>query len=1032
MRSTERRQLLFTATTCLMIASLVYTPLAVVNASSATQQGNTNRPAVRIVRPATAPTPAPTPNPQANSNRPVVRIGGGTLRREGGAPVASNANRGVVRNANASGNRNGNTNANAGANANAASNANRDAGRRNTPFVIGGRRESPTANVNSPSPNAGGEAGKSERKVAGGEVAGPTRLFSMKVETELAKMGRASPVKRANFVVPQRLAPLPVVTLMNDSRAAGVFQCVGGDKRAEQVTVEDAGAYMLVTFQCRRPGALSAGGAATDKFSLAFKKEEAGNLFQPRDRSATGGGMVMSKAGARRPPPGVTRDDYELSSCLVEFGRYKSDPRMNHFRVFFIARAYRCEARPSGLGDVVRAQRELAARFAKAGPKPTTQGAPWELTAKLVRPKQAYDPDFKGQKEYVSAYEKAISLQTGVEGEQELRFLTAAKDAEMKVAVQLATSQPKLVAGASRTCDDWDASEAIVRQRFVAPTFAAPPAAAPASPSGQAARQAVSVSVPRSFIWDGLPFKSNVSAYVRVVPVAASGTSIVKGATRYRCVGGPSPWIKFDVTNVSAAIQEGVAERAAKAAAYKKAKDEVLGSDPAAKSPISVEFLSYLPRTDHYGVLSEATMYQLLAEEPVDKNYLNCNKKVGGLCTFSIGAPDADFGWPDPIWTRGCAFAPADLLDGYKYSKDPETFFEYLAFALDFVAKVYDRIQQVIVDAVAVWITFGQCPPGKNDGACGWVRGAVRVGLSVAMAAAGLPPHLPTIAQLSDQGAAFIAATAVDYAIGQMPAAGEFADTLLAYPKEQLRKELVESAKTGLKELTGLGKCAFPIAPGKNWQEMGYDGVNAQTGCGVVRGNPFALGTKNLALAGRPAVVYLRIKRNPNGIRLSETQTVSVGDAENFFEPRAVRVNLADVPTGTEGLVIPVFLTPNFNRYVGKTWKHDPTRVIGVCGSGCTADYEYDAAWIEDMHEGATFNLRVSSSFRWTDDAKFNEAFGCQGCSALASAVWRKQSMPLGTRIGDYGFVPPPASCPGFKYVNNSHQEPLGVFPVYY
>ena len=334
--------------------------------------------------------------------------------------------------------------------------------------------------------------------------------------------------------------------------------------------------------------------------------------------------MVMSKAGVRRPPPGVTRDDFELSNCLSEFGRYKSDPKTNHFRVFFIARAYRCEARQSALSDVLRAQRLLVSKFAKSGPKPTLLGAPWDLSAKLVSPKEKYDPDFKGKKEQVTSYQKTFTVPTGAQGEQELRFLTAAKDAEMKVAVQLATSPAKLITGAARTCDDWDASEVIVRQRFVTPTFAAPPAGAPASPAGPQARQSVSVSVPSSFIWEGMPFKSNVAAYLRVVPVAPSGKSIVKGVTKYRCVGGPSPWIKVDVSNVSAAIQEGIEQKTAQAAAYKNAKAAVLGPDPTGKSPINVEVLSYLPRTDHYALPPEATISQLVSQYPQDENYLNC------------------------------------------------------------------------------------------------------------------------------------------------------------------------------------------------------------------------------------------------------------------------------------------------------------------------------------------------------------------------------------------------------------------------
>ena len=71
-------------------------------------------------------------------------------------------------------------------------------------------------------------------------------------------------------------------------------------------------------------------------------------------------------------------------------------------------------------------------------------------------------------------------------------------------------------------------------------------------------------------------------------------------------------------------------------------------------------------------------------------------------CTFTIGVPAADFGWPDQgLVEIGLTFAPADLLDGHKYSNDPETFFEYIAAALDFIAKVYDQIQQVIVAAVS-------------------------------------------------------------------------------------------------------------------------------------------------------------------------------------------------------------------------------------------------------------------------------------------------------------------------------------------
>lgn len=1081
--------ILVLSATVVASASLVPTPRT---AGGAAQQ-NSNRPAVRIVRPSPTATPTPSPSPQSNTNRTPIRIGPGPRRtgntnananantstnsnagatanananarsnansrvplerRDPTGPVnrrEANANRGLIRigNSNAAANTNapsnsnrgliriGNTNGNSSPNANRSSNANRDAGRRDGGFVIGGGgRTSSPDNANTSGRDREGATGGVGPRAGGAELAGPTRLFSMRVESELVKMGRAVPVKRASFAVPQRLAGFPAVTLMNDSRAAGVFQCVGGDKAAEEVTVEDAGSYVLVTFQCRRPGTRPTKGAATDKFSVAFRKEEAGKLFQQQQGRGPGlarTNTVMSRGGARRVPAGMTRDDFELSNCLSEFGKYKSDPRTNHFRVFFLVRAYRCEARRSATSDVLRAQWETASKFSKAGPKPTASGAPWDLSARIVTPKEIYDPDFKGKKEYDTNYLKTATVQSGVQGEQEFRFLTAAKDPEMQVAVQLADSPAKHVVGPSGACEGWDASEEIVRQRVVTPTYAAPPPNSPPSPDGKRqAKQAVSVSVPLSFLWDGLPAKPNVPVHVRVVPVLPSGKSIIKGATKYRCMGGPSQWVRIDVTNVSAAVQNYIAEEAARAAAYKKAKDEVLGQNPTPKSPIRVQLLSYLPRTDHYALPPEATAYQLLAEEPVNKNYLNCNKKVGGLCTFHIGAPDADFGWPDPIWTRGCAFAPADLLDGFKYSKDPETFFEYLALALDFVAKVYDQIQQGIVDAVTVWVTLGQCAPGDNAGACGWVRGAMRVGLSIAMAAAGLPPHIPTIAQLSDQGAEFIAATAVDYTISQIPSAGEFADQLLSIPKEQLRQELIAGAKKGLQELTGLGKCAFPIEPGKSWQETGYDGVDPRTGCGVVNGNPFSLGTKNLALAERPAVVYLRVTRNAGGIQLSESQTLSVADAENFFEPKAVRVNLADVPSGPEGLVVPVFLTPNFKRYAGQSWPGG--RKIGDCGPGCTIDYEFDAAWLADMHAAATkVTFRVSAPFRWLDDAKLHEGFGCKGCSPLAGAEWVEPTIPLGKIKGEYGWLKLPQPCPGFKYVSNSHAEPLGVFPVYY
>jgi hypothetical protein len=162
----------------------------------------------------------------------------------------------------------------------------------------------------------------------GAEPAGPTRLFSMRVESELSKLGRLTPARRINLKVPAPLAAYPAVTLLNERRTAGVFECDGGSKAADQVSVEETDDRLVLTFQCRAPRVPGGQpGQGTNRFSIAFLKSSSGKLFGPapagllhRPRLPLRGARIQDDGGTAR-PVGADRAGREVTAEAERGGR---------------------------------------------------------------------------------------------------------------------------------------------------------------------------------------------------------------------------------------------------------------------------------------------------------------------------------------------------------------------------------------------------------------------------------------------------------------------------------------------------------------------------------------------------------------------------------------------------------------------------------------------------------------------------------------------------------------------------------------
>ena len=381
MRMSERKQIMFTAAICLMVASLIYTPLARVHAGSAVQQTKTNRTVIRIGRPAATPSPAPTPTPkptlQGNSNRRVIRIGGAARsggnsnantntntnsgdpaqRRDSTGPIIrreANSNRGVIRI--------GNTNSNAGAGANSnrptVTNSNRNSGRDIGGIVRPGRTNSNSSasNTNSSSPDTGGPT------LGGSRMAARVSL-SPKVDAELKRMNRLTAAPRDTFAIPQRAQGMAQVALFNEKHAFGIFECDKAQGK-DDLALEETADHIIVSFRCAnsRNAMDRMATRGSNRLAVAFRKVEIKSTFTAQKSGATYGptaaGMMRINSPARklfggRLPEGVSRDDVEMANCLSAFRRFRDDPAMRYFRVRFAARVYRCEV------DMSRANYEM-------------------------------------------------------------------------------------------------------------------------------------------------------------------------------------------------------------------------------------------------------------------------------------------------------------------------------------------------------------------------------------------------------------------------------------------------------------------------------------------------------------------------------------------------------------------------------------------------------------------------------------------------------------------------------------------------
>ncbi|MFL6375166.1 MAG: hypothetical protein ACJ73D_10910 [Pyrinomonadaceae bacterium] len=846
-------------------------------------------------------------------------------------------------------------------------------------------------------------------------------LVSERVDSELSKLNHLHPTPRTPIAVPARVDALPAVTLLNGSQTAGLFECMAPVGGKDNMALEETADRLFITFTCQRNAHSSAAkiNGAVDTLSIAYKKGELSRLFAPQ---VGGGSGSFSKSPLKRPADGTSRDDYELSNCLSEFRRHKSDPKANYFRVRFYNRVYRCDAGENKPAPVAARVSPLSSRKVIAIDQPT------DLRFKFMAPAQQYDPDYHGQKQYKTVYEKTLEVFSGVQSDETMVFpVKGSKPGFAKVALQVArvTSQPPQ----NDPCSGWDMPTRLIQQQIVTPVFG------PANLTG-VVQNAGTFTINGSQLIKGLAIDKSGRAYARVVPITPGKVN--------KCVGGPSPWVEISVTDIMDEYKKSIATQQAKqqqqAQMCKASLSKTLGSNSLApddllaaeqaRSPIKVTVLSYIPPLlgNSSTVPYDLPPDQRFGTAPFELMYTG----IGGE-TFNPAKDAKFYQWVTGVWFPGCSFNAQDLMESESYQKpaDIENLWDAFVFVIDQLPGLYAKAKQYIVEGFAYAISIGNCKPNNAhpSPACTGLTSALQTGMTIALAELGLPPSLPTVNDLVNDGSDYVATQVVDYALSQLPVPDldEVTKAVVEAGEGEVRQALLKQTKESLRKATLAGRCEYLLQPGQGT-------FATDEGCPITGdkySTPFNFGIRNPAFDERPATLYLKVEGNPNTLGLSTTQAISITDGSGFFEPRTIKVNLDHLP-----MTIPVQLIPNWDKYAFS--------FSAVCsdlmtaGPNCLAVHERDA-WEQAMKNGEQAKIGVSTIYRWSNDPELSGCSWGTGPDPLAGlkgytpvlgafvrVVWGgrdgkladffgvdtlKQSMP-GHKLPDY--IEPPIACPGF------------------
>jgi hypothetical protein len=553
-----------------------------------------------------------------------------------------------------------------------------------------------------------------------------------------------------------------------------------------------------------------------------------------------------------------------------------------------------------------------------------------------------------------------------------------------EVAVQFFSAAPEAEVG--NPCASWDTSPELIQQ-FIVPVQKA--TAKDANPAWSQFR------VDTGKMLKSMPNHSKMDVYVRIVPVKDLRPPI-RGITGRpasgTCVLGPSAnlvLLKAEMNDIGQNIAEDAQKQKDAEAAYAAALKQAVGDNPAAKSPIKVEVLSFFPPfiADTYDDTDE-----LITLKPIDPQYL-------------------------PHFPMGCAFNALE----YSSVGPAKHWYDPVVEVIDGYAQVWNMMENFAADTIETAVTLGKCtPPDMTSGAggsssqvCKDIYGTAGAGVRIAASAVGLPPSLPTASGLVDDGLDWVAQQGVDFALSNIPG-GE----LLEGP---VRDALIEKVKDQERQALKLNACTFANPNGPvDGSVMGWS-KDPDSGCYTSFSQIYSLGKKNFAMYPRDALLYLRVKRNPNGIQLSSSMKLHVTLGEFFDAVRDsyyvqtptldIPINVAKIPDA--GFVIPVTFFPNLAMFL-KEGKEGFAN-----NSGYAPDQARDAWIVQAYQAGKTSHIQITSDYTWANDGVL--IAGTKHKATVTAKFWDQQ-VPINKEIAvDKSFtdsvrVTSPAACPGFEF----------------
>jgi hypothetical protein len=345
----------------------------------------------------------------------------------------------------------------------------------------------------------------------------------------------------------------------------------------------------------------------------------------------------------------------------------------------------------------------------------------------------------------------------------------------------------------------------------------------------------------------------------------------------------------------------------------------------------------------------------------------------------------------------GCAYD----VDQLKYAlihysdwdkiKNWNGLWDFLDDTLSGAGNAYQALQFMLASLIAFYINQ------SGIASCGAeCQANIMVGIKIGLAYLGIPPDLPSAHDLYEKGASYLAMQIASYMIGV---------GLESYPE----LASIPLGTTALEEAAeSLAMKALPPNP---FNQSGVWYCDPSLGCGsyYLGALPESWGKPSPFGVDSPAIVYLRVSPQPQGLRFGDILSIRIRSKTGIWEDREIPVDLRFLK---KPMVIPVALKPKLDF-------NEPTAQEG---NGFVNVGLVQAAWYQKKFGGAkgvSSQLEISSSYRWTSkNLLYSPQYIQVNWANHDGLTTKDQDFGLmkakGTAV--YGQVPQPPPCPAFYW----------------